>query len=568
MSNNLLDTKTVNLTEIIWNWKKYQVPSFQRDYSWWESEWEDLWLDMIDVYENKITHYMWAIVLQKKEDDIFYIIDGQQRITTLSIFIIAIIWYLENLSRKWIEAERNKEMASIIRRNFISDKDAVSLLYSSKLSLNENNDHFFQSNLVSLRKIIWKLTDSQKLLWWSYEYFYLKIEEYFKNKDWEHLSEFLNKNITKNLMFIMITVEDELSAYTVFETLNSRWVELTTTDLLKNFLFSRVSKNPQEFEFIKSKWNEIISIIWLKDFPTFLRYYINSKYKLVPQKQLFKFVKNQISDVDKIIILIEELKENAIIYMALWNPQDDEWKKYSEYKKIEKYVWELKLFWIKLAKSLLLAWYNNFSDKEFVKLLNMTSVISFRYNVIWNKNPKDMEIEYNKISQKISSWKIKNTQNVFDFLKNKLYISDSEFKDLFKNKEIKISKRKLLKYILVSIDNNLIWKKYDYNSDNWTIEHILPQNPDKYWDEEFPETIRDSFTHRLWNYLLLELNLNKEAENKNFAEKIKIYSKSTYFVSKDFNKFYSAENWWNPQTIEKFQEFYAKIAKDIWRLDF
>lgn len=567
MSNNLLDTKTVNLTEIIWNWKKYQVPSFQRDYSWWEWEWEDLWLDMIDVYEDKITHYMWAIVLQKKEEDIFYLIDWQQRITTLSIFIIALIEYLEYLSKSWIDVEENMEMAKIIRRNFISDKDAVSLKYSSKLFLNENNNPFYQWYLVNFNTPVWRLSDSQKLIWESYEYFYKKIEEYFIEKKGEKISEFLNKNIAKNLMFIMITVEDELSAYTVFETLNSRWVELTTTDLLKNFLFSQVSRYPVDFEIVKNHWSDIISIVWLKDFPTFLRYYINSKYKLISQKQLFKFIKKQILEKKDVIWLLLELKENSIIYMALWNPQDDEWKKYSEYKKIEKYIWELKLFWIKLAKSLLLAWYNNFSDKDFVKLLKMTSIISFRYNVIWNKNPKEMEVEYNKISQKIASWEIKDTKNVFDFIKNKLYISDNEFKDLFRNKEIKISKRKLLKYILVNIDNNLSWEKNDYNSDNWTIEHILPQNPDISWDEEFPENIRESFTSRLWNYLLLESNLNKEAENKNFLEKTEIYSKSKYIVSKDFKNHYS-ESWWNTATIDKFQNYYADIAKNIWKLDY
>ncbi len=567
MLNNLLDTKTVNLTEIIWNWKKYQVPSFQRDYSWWEWEWEDLWLDMIDVYENKSTHYMWSIVLQKKEEDIFYLIDWQQRITTLSIFIIAIIWYLENLSKNWIESNRNKEMASIIRRNFISDKDAVSLLYWSKLSLNENNDHFYQSNLINSRKVIWKPTDSQKLLWWAYEYFLWKITLYFENKNWEQLSEFLNKNIAKNLMFIMITVEDELSAYTVFETLNSRWVELTTTDLLKNFLFSKVAKSPQEFEFIKKEWSEIISIIWLKEFPTFLRYHINSKYKLISQRQLFKFIKNKISNVDDILLLIEELKENAIVYIALWKPEDDEWRQYPDYKNIQKYIWELKLFWIKLAKSMLLAWYNNFSHQEFVRLLKLTSIISFRYNVIWNKNPKEMEIEYNKASIKISSWVFHNTKDVFDFLQNKLYISDNEFKDLFKNKEIKVSKRKLLKYILIHIDNNLTSENQDYNADNWSLEHILPQNPNTSWDEDFPENVRESFVSRLWNYVLLELQLNKKAENKSFSEKIDIYSKSKYFATKDIKEYYS-ESWWNPSTIDKMQNYYAEKAKDIWRLDY
>jgi hypothetical protein len=126
----------------------------------------------------------------------------------------------------------------------------------------------------------------------------------------------------------------------------------------------------------------------------------------------------------------------------------------------------------------------------------------------------------------------------------------------------------LIKYILININNSLSWENTDYNSDNWTIEHILPQNPDNSWDEEFSENIRESFISKLWNYLLLELSLNKQAENQKFWEKIKFYSKSKYFVAKDFNKYYSDENWWNTANIERLQNFYAKKSKDIWRLDY
>lgn len=315
MSNNLLDTKTVNLSEIIWNGKKYQVPIFQRDYSWWEWEWEDLWLDMIEVYENKITHYMWAIVLQRKIEDTFFLIDWQQRITTLSIFIIAIIEFLEQLANKWIDKLQNKERANIIKRNFIWDKDATSLMYSSKLFLNDNNNNFYQSNLVNFNKPIWKLTDSQKLIWDSYEYFAKKIQDYFNDANWAKISEFLEKNIAKNMLFIQITVEDDLSAYTVFETLNSRWVELTTTDLLKNFLFSKVADSPTDLNIIKNNWAEIISIVWLKEFPTFLRYYINSKFNLISQKQLYKFIKRQILEKNDVLELLKELKKMQLFIL-------------------------------------------------------------------------------------------------------------------------------------------------------------------------------------------------------------------------------------------------------------
>ena len=66
---NIFDTKTVIFQELIGNGKKYRIPEFQRDFSWKEENWEDLWQDLIDIYENKETqHYMGAIVLQNTQE--------------------------------------------------------------------------------------------------------------------------------------------------------------------------------------------------------------------------------------------------------------------------------------------------------------------------------------------------------------------------------------------------------------------------------------------------------------------------------------------------------------------
>ena len=81
--SNLLDTKTLSFNEIIGNGKIYKVPPFQRDYSWEQDNWEDLWNDILNIHSNKESHYMGSIVLQKKGDANFQIIDGQQRFTTL-----------------------------------------------------------------------------------------------------------------------------------------------------------------------------------------------------------------------------------------------------------------------------------------------------------------------------------------------------------------------------------------------------------------------------------------------------------------------------------------------------
>jgi len=88
---NLLDTKTVNLNDLLGNGKIYRVPQFQRDYSWDQDNWEDLWNDIAIVNSTGSPHYMGSVVLQNDGSKEYLIIDGQQRFTTLSILTLAFI---------------------------------------------------------------------------------------------------------------------------------------------------------------------------------------------------------------------------------------------------------------------------------------------------------------------------------------------------------------------------------------------------------------------------------------------------------------------------------------------
>lgn len=152
---NLLDTRTTSFGDLISNGKIYQVPTFQRDYSWTEENWEDLWQDILILHTDPTaSHYMGAIVLQssgtsEKESTI---IDGQQRLATLSIIAIAVIEKIRQLVERGEAPEANQERQEILKRTYLADRDPRSLRYSSKLRLNENNDNFFQSNLINLRK--------------------------------------------------------------------------------------------------------------------------------------------------------------------------------------------------------------------------------------------------------------------------------------------------------------------------------------------------------------------------------------------------------------------------------
>ena len=96
----LLKTATPDFLEFIGNGKRYAVPPYQRDYSWDEENWDDLWNDIqAQAADASSRHYMGAIVVQAKSDREFLVIDGQQRLATLSILALVLIKKLNDLSQ-------------------------------------------------------------------------------------------------------------------------------------------------------------------------------------------------------------------------------------------------------------------------------------------------------------------------------------------------------------------------------------------------------------------------------------------------------------------------------------
>lgn len=170
------------------------------------------------------------------------------------------------------------------------------MLYSSKLFLNANNDDFYQSYVLQLREPAnpRRPRDTDKLLWQAFQYFYKKIGQLEDViRDGATLTGFLTEEIARRLLFIQITVNDELSAYTVFETLNARGMELTSTDLLKNYLFSLIHRGP-DLRHVQYQWQKISNTVGTDRFPEFLRHYINSTEKLIRSQRLFRVIKEKI----------------------------------------------------------------------------------------------------------------------------------------------------------------------------------------------------------------------------------------------------------------------------------
>ncbi|CCI04205.1 MULTISPECIES: DUF262 domain-containing protein [Microcystis] len=562
---HLLDTRTSNFSDLIGNGKIYRVPPFQRDYSWKEENWEDLWQDIQTLYENPdSSHYMGAIVLQgsQRSDTDFTIIDGQQRLVTISILAIAIIEKIQTLIDRGEEAEANRERQRLLKSGYLSNKDLGSLKESSKLILNENNNDFYQSRLINFRppRNPRSLAKSNQLLWKAFQYFSDSLQKLTSVvNSGKELAIFLTDTVAKRLLFIQINVEDELNAYTVFETLNARGIELSSTDLLKNYLFS-LFRGADDLREGQRQWRGIIDTVTMEKFPEFLRYYLSLTRTRVRRERLFKRVRESIQNAESAFKLLEQLEEYSGLFIALNNPNDEFWQDTPDNIP---YIREIELFGVKQAYPVLFSAYNKFSSENFTRLLKLVCIISFRYTIVSSLNPNELEGIYNKIAIAINNGEMTTPRQVFEGLRS-VYVTDTKFVQDFSILSISTrgQKKKLVRYILWKLEMDESGRS-NIAEDGFSIEHILPESPSDRWRVHFLDNEIEEMTYRIGNLIPLEANLNRQIGNQYYTDKQEIYQQSDYALARNI-----VPEEWTPDTIAKRQESLARRAVHIWKSDF
>lgn len=451
-------------------------------------------------------------------------------------------------------------------RQYIGQKDPASLTYSSKLFLNENNDGFFQNRLIAFKEPInvRKLSDSEKLMWDAYIFFKQKIAQRFKNEDGAKYALFLNNIAGELMMFIQITVQDELNAYTVFETLNSRGIELTSTDLLKNYLFSLVAASETDLRQIKSQWKKIIDTIGLKEFPNFLRYFLLATRKQITKEYLFKEVKNFVKTGQAVFELLDKLEFYAYNYMALGNADDESWNTDKENRSA---INVLRLFKVIQWKPLLMVGLERLNPADFKRLLQSVLAISYRYNVIAKMQTNEMEKTYSKAAINLYRGESNNIIAILNDIKT-LYLKDEDFKSYFSLKQFNTNNstdKKLARYTLYKLESQENdGNSYDFEIDNGTIEHILPESYPELWHNDFTEEEFERNVFMIGNMTLLEpVKNSKEAGDKNFDQKKKVYATSKYAITRKI-----LDPQWTAQNIKGRQAHLGKLATGTWKVQF
>jgi len=556
----VMEPTNQSFRELLGNGVKYLVPRFQRDYAWDQEQWEDLWADIESLTVEKF-HYMGYIVTQRKKSNEFEVIDGQQRLVTLSLVVLAAMRQIQSSILNDDNKDENQVRLDELSRQYIGSKNTVTLKIDNKLTLNRNNDSYYRQITSELKSPSQRGTSTtNKLIGQAFNFFLQKIN----NVSGREIAQFI-QSLSDGMTFTRIAVDGSVNAYKVFETLNARGVQLSTPDLLKNFLFSLIAEessvSDHDLDDLDIDWAVIVSQLGSVSFTEFVRHHYNAEYKLTTKNNLFKQIRLKITTADQAVQYIRSLKHFAPIYYSLLNAHGEWWSEQEDsenYKKSTKYLDGLKLFGIKQPLSVFLITFDKFNALEFLKTTKYIYNLSIRYNVICHLSPNEQEQKYNKIANKVFSGEFTRASHIKNSPEFKsLYPNDSKFKSSFEYHKMpsKLSSKKI-RFILCEVETFLGNKK-DYLTT--VLEHVSPQNPDNSWVDSFGEGVFDC-TDRLGNMIVLdEDNLGTQS----FDAKKETYKESGYKLALKI----SQHTEWDLQNLNSYQSWLSDQAIKVWNVD-
>lgn len=567
------DTK---LKDILFSTTKYQIPRYQRPYTWDEDQLSEFWSDLVS---NHNSFFIGSFILNKetlKESGYVDVIDGQQRMLTATIFIAVIRDLMKELDTKKSELIQTQDIA-ILDRNGNE---------SYRVICGDSTKSFFEKYIqITLSNILEsdpKTTEETRIKK-NYIFFRSNISDELKKKpNKEDKIKYLQglRERVADLIVIEIEIESEEDAYEIFETTNARGVELSVADLLKNLIFKKIPKKKDK-DLAKETWTEIVSNITATntELKKFLRYYWISKHSFVSEKKLFKEIKKEITDWEQ---FLNDLCEASKDYFKLLQGSDDDWRDIKNGQKILKALSAIQILNVSQCYVLFLSILRNIKKigTDPTKIFELIEKFTFLYSAVCKMPGNSVEKIYSKyarrVEQIIKTETEKNfskkIQSTFEELKKELDDAKPSF-DLFKDNFIEIEygrserTRTIAKYILNGINNLDESGEYLIDFTNVNIEHLLPQNPDPGWCLKKKDI--EDYVDKLGNLTLVHKKINSKIGNQVIKDKIDELQKSDIKMTKEIVKYIKDNKFtWSKNDIIDRQLKFAEIAYNkSWHFD-
>ena len=507
----------------------YSIPSLQRPYSWDTKEVEKLWDDVI---ENDIFYYIGSVVVIVGEGSISrdQIIDGQQRLTTLSLFLIAIRNYILSKKNKKIFLDIEDEITEFLIK-FKRNEEQIRLHFSDE---NSNNVYSALVKGVDTDKYH---TDTQKRFIKNLNFIEDKLKEYSPECKLTEIQEIFNK--IKNLQLIFIKCKDKSAAYKLFESINATGISLATTDMLKNSIFESLHKDLKVLKSVEKSWKDMYENFeedssYMK---TYIRHHWISTVGYTSHSRLFDDFLKKYKKSGDVLKYTNSLFTLSYDYLALREGATESLKKLPkkryEVQEIKETLNFLKFLGVDQVYSVILFIYNK-DVENFKKELIRFTAFQFLYKYV----PGSPSVPEKKYFADFCTGKI-NKQNVKNGLKSLCINQETQFVDKLLSK---------MRYIEgKSGDIQFILEKYLYYKGGAskfarpTIEHIIPQDESDPILKKFKCDKKEILKkiHQLGNLTILEEsdNSSKNEFNKPFSDKKSLYKQNIFIANKNILKY-------------------------------
>lgn len=554
---------------------QFSIPRFQREYSWDKKNYQEFIDDMLNCLtlennELKNTSYFLGTMLfigdfvdKNRVDKYIHVVDGQQRLTTITILFSALSDRFKEINEKVLSKQLFK---------YIVDKNDDGEDY--KVLDSKTHYPYFSYFIQDIEKSIAQevATEEEELIKNSFDYLYSRLEEnslrtYLKkNIGSDRVDQITYVDILKSLrdqvlgtIFIAITTPDKKNANMIFEILNAKGKKLSHVDLIKNKIFEVLDQEVPA-DYAEIKWNKIkatlISRTEAVGLATYYRHFWISKYKKSTGTKLYDDFLTKVTPKNETRYrnFLEELESNAIDYIKILNPMREDYNNRKEY------------FWLVQSLNVLMNYFNivqvrvallalfqmknqgHISTKVFKSTVLYLENFHFSYNAVTSGRANKFEKIYATfaISLRTSESQNEAHDKIDNLLKKPLDALFPDFEQFSKSfillsftKKAKHSNLKT-KYAIQKL--NALFDKSEVFSDVSSIEHIYPEND-------------DDITFNIGNLIVLEEKLNQEAGCLSYPDKKSIYKKSNFVW---VNKFADDNEEWKKSNIENRSKELAK----------
>ena len=552
-----MDARKANIYKFLSGDKQYIIPVYQRIYSWEIEECKRLWFDIVDMQKkNKNGHFVGSIVSITENDSPsdmskFTIIDGQQRITTLMLLLLALRDYAfihrEEKSINW------KKINNSFLKNPDEDDDS-----QYKLLLTETDKDILIS-LIEKRPIDENLNSR---LISNYNYFFSNI----KNMDLslQDIYEAIGKLQIVNINLDRTSDEPQV----IFESLNSTGKELSESDLIRNFVLMGLD-NKQQKDIYKNIWRPMEQLFRYEKqtllMDRFFRDYLTMKLARIPKlDKIYEEFKMYTNNCE--FSTLEDLCKDLYMYARYYTNMIFE---QGANKNLINLYKEIKYLKMEVAFPFLLKIHYDF-ERNLINEDELVSIIKLCISYVFRRNICD--IPTNSLNKTFAT--LKNEINVDDYINSikaffilkddyKIFPNDEKFSSALKVKDI--YHMRIRNYILSSLEN--FNNKAPINIENYTIEHIMPQtkNLSNVWKKELGknyETVQKKYLHTIGNLTLTAYN--SEMSNKSFSEKMEMnggFKESALRL----NSYVVKQNEWNEKIIKESASILVEKALLIWK---